>query len=186
MKLYINTLATLTATVYVTAFVFLFSSLISCEKPQIEMPPAVVEKPEMGFGMIPYNPVDSEIGTFTVTASLCQNTLPTDPRNVTVNVWNFDTTTDPDEAIHNITDPEPTDPDDPTSATEIVEPDQEFQVWLRVTEEGKEVTNFRADKTFTFRTDPFTLCVIRVTDEVGNESFTWFKTDTGNTLKICL
>jgi hypothetical protein len=182
MKLFINFLASVVSTVYVATFVSLLSSLAGCQNNDSVNP---ANEPKRGLNNLIYEPIDSDAGAFTITAGLCKNGLPVDPKNLTADVFNFSPGTSPADAIRQITDTETGD-EDGDSATDIVEPDQSFPVWVSTTEDGKQVTNYQADKTFLFRVDSAMLIVVRLTDEAGNESFTTLQTNTGTSAKTCL
>ena len=174
---------------YAYTFIVLSSSLSGCKHQPDEVAPdryAGAEPVIFGFNNLPLIKPDTE-GSFTVTASLCRNTLPAEPKNLTVDVFSFDKATDPLNAIQEIAEPVDNGDDEGPDAQEIREPDQSFDLLTSTTDDkGKPATNFQADKAFVFLTDSQALCVVRITDEVGNESFSWFLTTQGTALKTCL
>lgn len=169
---------------YCYTFVVISSSLSGCKKQADSVAPD--ESAVIGYNNLPYAAPETE-GSFTVTAGLCRNTLPAEPVHLTVDLFYFDLNTDPQKAITQLTDPVDTEDEDGPDAQEIREPDQSFDLFTRTTDEkGMTVTNYQPDKSFVFQTGPQSLCVVRLTDELGNESFSWFLTTKGSSLKTCL
>lgn len=155
MKLYLNLLASLTATVYVAAFILVFSSLTGCERPADDPAP----KPSTGWKGAEY-----EFANFVGDVALFGK-LSEEPQDLTVDVYHFDKVTTEAAAKELVF---PTKRDEDGELYEPVDPDQSVEV--EVGAGVDDASNYLPNGTFGIKIPSHQRVVIIVTTFGGKQA----------------